>query len=188
MSAQLFKIIIILGAILILIFGSIFMIYFREHPNGETSKQGDILKPAHYKHGHNTIVKSFDVNINGGVFEIGSIGTPIDGTVVEIPERALDKEVTLSVGHNDGVLNLRSGKGSGIVIVLSTKTVIDFEKPVKIKVRFDPSLNPKTVVGYSIDEQGRLHVIDIGAIKKEIGEVSFYTFYTPFMFTWVYIY
>lgn len=145
------------------------------------------LKPAYFEHGQTIVVKSFKVNDSGGLLEIGNLGTPIDGMVIEIPKGALDREVTLSVGYNDGMLNLRAGKSSGIVVVLSADSLSSFQKHITIKVRFNPSINPKTIVGYEIDKQGRLHSIDIGSIEKEIGVVSFFTF-KPLMFTWVYIF
>jgi len=186
MSTRLFKTAMIVG--LILIFGSSFKIYLEKQLMGETLKKGDMLKSASYKYGQTIIVKSFDINTKGGLFEISNTGTAIDGTIVEIPEGALDKEMTLSVGYNDGILDLRSGEASGITIVLSTEQKIIFQKPVTIKIHFDPSINPKTIVGYSIDEQGRIRPIDIkSSPRKKTGEVSFYIFYMPIMFTWVYV-
>jgi len=153
--------------------------------------QGDIMagsiKPSHYEHGHTIYVKSLKVSVSGGLIEINNTGTPVDGTVIEIPKGALEKEVNFSVGYDDGILNLRSGKESGTVIVLSTTPEISFQKPVTIKIRFNPSISPRTIVGYDIDKRGSLHSLDIGSINIDRGVVSFYT-YKPLMFTWVYIY
>jgi len=158
------------------------------------------LKPAHFERGKTTIVKSFKVNESGGILEIGNLGTPVDGTVIEIPKGALDREITLSVGYNDGTLNLIAGKASNVVGVLSfdipssPQKPIElpfFQEPITIKIRFDPSIfrtNPGTVVVYAIDEQGHLHGLNIKSINKEIGIVSFFTWppLPTLMFTWVY--
>lgn len=145
------------------------------------------LQPSHYERGQTIYVKSLKVSINGGLIEINNTGTPVDGTTIEIPYGSLEKEVMLSVGYDDGILSLRSGKGSGVVTVLTTTPETSFQKPVTIKVRFKPSIMPKTIVGYEIDKQGFLHSLDIGSIDKTSGTVSFYTF-KPVMFTWVYIF
>jgi len=155
-----------------------------------TFSQGDLmagsLRPSHYERGHTVFVKSLKVNINGGLIRITNTGTALDGATIEIPIGALEKEVTLSIGYDTGIVNLNSGKGSGSVIVLTTTPDIVFKKPVKIKVRFDRNVNAKTIVGYEIDKQGRLHSIDIGSINNDSGVVSFYTF-KPLIFTWIYI-
>jgi len=153
--------------------------------------QGDImagtLKPSHYEHGHTIYVKSLKAGSSGNLIEINNTQTPVDGTTIEIPKGALEKEVKFSVGCDDGILNLRSGKGSGTVLVLSTSPEVSFKKPVTIKIKFNTSINPRTIVGYEIDKLGFLHSLDIESIEKDSGFVSFYT-YKPLMFTWVYIY
>ena len=187
MFSRIFIIAIIVGVVLIV--GTIFIVYFKEeNPMGETSKQDNAQKqPAYYEYGRTIIVKSFNVDMNGGLFEITNTGTPVDGIVIEIPQGALDKKVTLLVGYNNGrLLNLRSGKESGTVIVLSSDPKIrEFEYPVKITIHFDRSIS-KLVAGYSIDEQGHLHALDIGFLNKDTGIVSFYSFHS-LMFTWIYI-
>ena len=143
--------------------------------------------PSHYEQGHTIYVKSLKADTSGNLIEINGTRTPIDGTIIEIPQGALEREVKFSVGYDDGILNLRSGKGSGTVIVLSTNPEVSFKKPVTIKIKFNTSINPRTIVGYEIDKLGFLHSLDIASIEKDKGCVSFYT-YKPLMFTWVYIY
>lgn len=145
------------------------------------------LKPSHYEYGHTIYVQSLKAGSSGNLIEINNTQTPVDGTIIEIPQGALEREVKFSVGYDDGTLNLRSGKGSGTVLVLSTNPEVSFKKPVTIKIKFNTSINPRTIVGYEIDKLGFLHSLDIASIAKDKGCVSFYT-YKPLMFTWVYIY
>jgi len=167
---------------------------FIGHPKTEqVVKLEDTSKPAYYEQGETTIVKSFDVGTSGGVFEIKNTGTPVDGVVIEIPAGALlykqVQKITLSVGYNGGVLhNVKSGKASGIVLVLSTDSIVDYEFPVRVKVPFvpDPSLDPGTPVPYAIDREGHLFPLQLISVKREIGEFTFDTSYTPLMFTWIY--
>lgn len=180
-----FKVFII--AIFFLLVVCIFFLF-----GGSTNPQNSQLKPAklepaHFEHGSTKIVKSSVAGLQGGLFNIGDLGTPIDGTTINIPGGALEKEYVISIGYNDGKIRLASGKSSGVVLVLEADDkTISFSKPVTISVRFDPSLRPKAIVGYEIDNQGRFHVVDFAGIDKTIGTVSFYTF-KPLIFTWAYI-
>jgi hypothetical protein len=155
-----------------------------------TILQGNLMaspfKPSLYERGHTVFVKILKVNNNGGLIRINDTGTPVDGTTIDIPKGALEREVTLAVGYDVGELHLNSGKWSGIVIILSTTPEIDFKKLVRIKVRFDRNVYFKTIVGYEIDNRGGLHSIDTGNINRNAGTVLFHTF-KPLMFTWVYI-
>ena len=154
--------------------------------SGEVTAMAKRAKPAHFQHGTTTIVKSFNINSEGGSLEIKDTDTPIDGTTIYIPAEATDKEVTISIGFNDGKLNLRSGRGSDITLVLKSEKPITFKKHITITLRYDTSVNPKWIIGYEIDGQGRLHTVDTGEMNRENGTVSFYSF-KPLFLTWAYI-
>ena len=191
MSNRLSKIIIVLGAVIIS--GSVFMIYSKERPRPQAPEQNPPLKispkPSYYKQRDATMVKSFDVDAKGGIFEIGDMGTPIDNTVIEIPEGALDKKITLSVGYlNDGEFIYHGSMGDGVIMVLSTKSVINFKKTAKIKIRLDSPRAPKTIGGFSIGERDDIHLIPGAGINKKTGEGVIPFSRTPLVFTWVSIY
>jgi hypothetical protein len=145
------------------------------------------LQPAHYKQGKTVFVTSVKVDGKGGVIEIRNTGTPIDNTTIDIPQGTFEQEVTLSVGYDNGTLQLRSGRGSGIVMILTITPEHTLQKPLTVTVVFDPVLKPETIVGYQIDNKGFLHALDIKSIDKVKGAVSFCTF-QALMFTWVYVY
>jgi hypothetical protein len=90
------------------------------------------------------------------------------------------------LGYNDGILELRAGKASGVTFIFRANTDISFLKPVKIVVPYERSLHPISVTGYAIDEEGHLHLMDTGGINEADGTISFYTFKCLVM-TWVYI-
>jgi len=142
---------------------------------------------AHYIHGATKIIETFNVDSEGGSFTVENTNTPIDGLTIEVPTGSLRKQVIISVGYNEGQLKVRSGKGSGVVLVLEvSNNVSSFEKPFKITAHFDPSIKPKSIIGYVIDEKGSLRPLDTISKLKEQGVVVFYTF-RPLMFTWIYI-
>jgi hypothetical protein len=147
---------------------------------------GQKIKPAQFEFGKDVIVQSIIVNRPGGTYKIEDSDIPITGITVEIPEGALNREVKIILGYNDGQLNLRAGKNSGIVFILRTEPGVSFLKPIKIVVPYQVSINPLGVAGYAIDENGRLHLLDTGGMNEADGTVSFYTF-KPILLTWVYI-
>jgi len=133
-------------------------------------------EPAIFKFGQTTMVESFKVDSSGGLFEIGNKGTPIDGTMINVPIGALNKETIISIGYNDGILtNLHSGKCSDVAIVLKTDGTMSFKKFVTVTVRYDASTSPRIVAGYVVDEQGRLHGLQGSPINKVNNTVSFHS-------------
>jgi hypothetical protein len=144
--------------------------------------------PAHYVYGNTVILHEFDVGSDGGTFVVEKTNTVLDGTVVEVPPGSLKKRIVISLGYDDGRLDLKAGKGSGIVLVLSASGgVTSFDKAVKITVNFDASIKPITIIGYAIDRTGALRPIDTITSLKSRGIVSFYTF-KPLTLTWVYVF
>ena len=162
--------------------------YFVSSPKHATLEGNSMSNPsaAYFQPGHTTIVKSIKVGEQGGVLKVTDTGTPADGTVIDIPKGALSKDVTLSFGYNDGkVENISEGKSSDIILVLSTEPSISFQQPVKVTVQYSSSIKPIVIVGYSSDDKGRLHLIDMGSWDKKHNQVTFMTF-QPIMFTWIY--
>jgi hypothetical protein len=144
------------------------------------------VKVAQFEFGQDVIVQSITANTHGGTFKIEKSAAPIEGIIIEIPEGALDKEEKISLGYNDGHLELRAGKSSGVVFIFRTDPETSFLKPVKIVIPYQKNLDPLGVTGYAIDEKGHLHLVDTAGMDKTAGTVSFYTF-KPLLLTWVYI-
>lgn len=143
--------------------------------------------PAHYIHGTTKIVETFTVNSEGGSFRIENTNTPVDGLLIEVPSGSFRKHVIVSIGYNNGRLKLRTGQGSGVILVLEVSdNITSFEKPFKITAHFDPSIKPMSIIGYIINEKGSLRPLDTISKLKAQGVVAFYTF-KPLMFTWVYV-
>lgn len=142
---------------------------------------------AHYIHGTTKMVETFNVSSKGGSFKIENTNTPVDGVKIEVPPGSLRKQTVISIGYNDGRLKLRTGKGSGVVLVLKVAGSINtFEKAFKITAYFDSSIKPMSIIGYEIDEKGSLRPLDTLSKLKTQGVAAFYTF-RPLMFTWVYV-
>ena len=145
-------------------------------------------KTAQFQYGITKIIKQFNVDSKGGTFKISETDTPINNISIEIPPEALEKEITISIGYNDGKLIPRTGKSSGVIIVIeSDKKTALFRKHITITIPYDISINPKCIIAYQIDKNGKLHTVDTGKMDSEFGTVSFYSFKT-LMMTWVYIF
>lgn len=147
---------------------------------------GQRLKPAQFEFGQDLIVHSFKVGANGGNYTVENSGTPIDGITIQFPPGAVEKEITISIGYNDGKLELPAGKGSGVYFFFKMEPGLKLQEPVKIFIPFDKSVKALTITGYAIDKKGRLHLVDTGGTDEAAGTVSFFTF-KPIILTWVYI-
>ena len=145
-------------------------------------------KTTQFEYGITKIIKQFNVDSKGGTFKISEADTPINNVSIEIPYEALEKEITISIGYNDGKLIPRTGKSSGVILVIeSDKKTVKFKKHITITLSYDTSVNPKWIIGYQIDNNGKLHAVDTGKMDREFGTISFYSFKT-LMMTWVYIF
>lgn len=141
-----------------------------------------------FKVGKTKIVYSFKVGNEGGIYIIDGTNSELDGTIIQIPPKALNRKITISVGYNDGSIKIKSGKRSNIILVLeASNNLKKFLKPIKIILKIDKDINPLAVIGYKIDKNGRLHAIDTIYDQKNGGEIQFLT-YVPLMMTWVYIF
>lgn len=146
---------------------------------------GGSPKPARFALGKTIWIKTFKVNERGITLQITDSGSPLDGLTLTIPPGALHGEVTFSLGYNTGKLRDYSGQPSGVALVLSAETPIQFDEHITIAVPYPTKMKPLEIVGYEIDEQGQLNSIDTEMDRKN-NLVSFYTF-KPLMLTWIYI-
>jgi hypothetical protein len=122
---------------------------------------------------------------DGGTLSVEGTCTPADGLKAVVPPGALEEEDEISLGYSSGSVKIRAGTGSGIVLFLGAKRAHEFEEPVTLEVPLDASLFSDLAIPYQIDEDGRLHVMDIKQIDQEHLRLRINTF-KPCMFTWVY--
>ena len=141
---------------------------------------------SYFEYGNTTILKFFNIDINGGLFHVDNTNTQIDGAFINIPPGSVDIKAKIFIGIINGNLFLISGKKSGVSLVFGSDVITNFKNRVAITLNYDPKINPKWIIGYEIDEKGRLHVIDTAGIDRIGKTVSFIT-YKPLILTWVYI-
>lgn len=141
---------------------------------------------AHYEKRETIVTDTFESGSGGGSFRVPMRGLPSDDVTLELPKDAVDQPVTLTVGYCKGELHLAAGTPSGVVLAVGATPRPRFQQPLKIKVRFRPDPKNQTLVGYAIDEQGRLHSIDLVDLDMEEGNVTFLSF-QPLTLTWAYI-
>ena len=147
---------------------------------------GDMSKPAHFESGKEVEVVSARVGPQGAVLSTGNLGTPVDGIAVEIPAGALNHEVTVKLSYNTGKLSLNHGQPTGVFLRISAEQVTEFRVPIRIRVSYDPShWKGYVLVGYAIDQKGRLSGVDSGPKDSQAGTASFSTL-VPLLFTCVY--
>lgn len=141
---------------------------------------------AHFDKTETIITDTFETGPEGGAYQSPARGLPTDGVKLQLPEKALDRRIPLTLGYCKGAIRVVSGKPSGVVLIVGAAPADRFEQPLKISVTFPPSPKYQIVVGYSIDAEGRFHTIDIGDVDMKQGRAEFLTF-QPMTFTWVYV-
>ncbi len=125
------------------------------------------------------------IGAEGGTLMVAGTGTPADGLTAAVPPGALAEEEELSLGYSRRKVKIRAGTGSGIVLFIRTERAREFAQPVMLGIRLDSSLFTGLAIPYQVDDDGRLHVMDIRSIDEEKLRLTFSTF-KPCAFTWVY--
>jgi hypothetical protein len=151
--------------------------------------------PTYFENGETVITDSFEVGSSGKSFIVPTRGTPIDGIVIEVPAAAINDSFILSVGYDTGLLrHINDGTASGVVLVLKTNKQQSISLPllssaIKITMHFAPEKNV-VPVGYTIDSDGSLHIINILGLDATKGTATFLTLqpYTSgtTLITWVF--
>jgi hypothetical protein len=141
---------------------------------------------AHFEKRDTTFTDMFETGPEGGTFTVPVRGKPTDRASFQVPEKAVDRVVRLSVGYCTGKTRLAAGTPSDVVLVLKAIPDVEFQRPVRITAVFPPDRRYLTVVGYSIDREGHFRPIDLAERDMAAGRVSFLTF-RPLTLTWAYV-
>lgn len=139
---------------------------------------------AKYQSGSVQVVATEVVGSHGGTVSVARTGTPLDGIEVRFPAGAVPDNTPIEVAWDHGTLADVSGTPSGVIVRLVAGDLREFAQHIEIRVTFNPTQKPKTVMAYSIDDQGRLHTLDVATFDSGRGEALIWTF-QPVRFTWV---
>jgi len=131
------------------------------------------------------VVASAEIDQNGGIVTVEKPGSPIDGLIVDIPTGAFDRKAVVSVSIILGIVPVRAGRNCGFTVVLTTQGIKSFHKHVSIIMPYDPLPQNRLVIPYEIDDENRLHIMDIGRLDSKNRKLVIYTF-KPVRFTLVY--
>jgi hypothetical protein len=132
-----------------------------------------------------TVVATRNVGADGADIVVGKTGSPIDDMVVHIPPGAMEVMDHISLGYSTRPVQVRAGRGAGVVVVLRAHKIQWFKQPVSIEVHFHSSPRPSLVVPYRIDANDGLHVMQLSRLDLNHDEFRFDTF-SPGEFTWIY--
>ncbi len=141
---------------------------------------------AHFEKKGTVLTDTFEAGPGGVVFEAPVRGTSTDGVTLQLPPKAVEVPIRLSLGYCTGSLKVITGKASGVVLTIKTEPAVTFQNPLKIGVSFPPNSKYQGLIGFAIDAEGRLRPIDIADRDMARGHASFLTF-QPITFTWIYI-
>jgi hypothetical protein len=144
------------------------------------------IEPAHFDHGAARILRTANIGTAGGTLEVLDARVSPDRVVITIPPGAVTKDVTFTVGFDDGKLIGATGVPSAEAVFISAESVQSFAVPVELRVDYRRSTAPKTIVGYAVDTGGQLRPIDLLFLDRQRATVTFATF-RPLTFIWLYI-
>ncbi len=131
--------------------------------------------------GTDTIDTSQTIGPAGGTIT-GLPGTDLEGVSVEFPPGALFEDVLVELGTNDGNVTPEWGDAGGVIIVLNTGDITDFDQAVSVTIPYtDDTAIP---VPYWVDPEGGLHVMQLVAADAGAGTATFQTFHAS-LFTWI---
>jgi len=113
---------------------------------------------------------------SGGSVAISAPGHPLDGTALLVPANALNREILVRLGADEGRVNLRSGRYAGVCLVMDTGDANSFEEPATIRFRYDARLHPGLVIGNCVLSDGSTDALMQSAWDRKGGTISFITF------------
>lgn len=125
---------------------------------------------------YDEIIKS-KIGIAGGIIQNAE-----KSVIVTVPPLKQETEFILSFKKSD--FEVKSGIGSPVTIsVYPDINLMDSPTPITIKVKYDARYN--LPVPYLIDENNKLHVVDLKGIDKENHYFTMYTFHGG-DYSWIY--
>jgi hypothetical protein len=112
----------------------------------------------------------------GGSVTISAPGHTLDGTSLLVPPHALNREILVRLGEDEGRVNLRSGQYAGVCLVMDTGDANSFEEPATIRFRYDAQRHPGLVIGNCVLKDGSTDALMQSAWDRKDGTISFITF------------
>jgi hypothetical protein len=133
-----------------------------------------------------TVTDTFEVGPSGGNFKVPVRGAPTDGVSLQVPENAVDRQVTVSLGYSTAPVKVNAGTPAGVVFIVGVNPEVTLQQPLRIGVSFQPNSKYLTLVGYKVSAEGRLRPVDTVDLDMKAGRATFLTF-QPLSLTWVYV-
>ncbi len=176
MNQKYFKIILVVVIIIIAV-GIFYFFKNSSAPNTpQTQQSNQQINKSVDNFQYSEVIKE-KVGVNGGILQNSD-----KSVIVIIPSLKKETEFTLSFKKSD--FEVRSGVGSPVTIIISPDiNLIDSPKPISIKVKYDSQYN--LPVPYLIDENNKLHTVDIGELDKVNHYFTMYTFHGG-NYSWIY--
>ncbi|MBN2858517.1 MAG: hypothetical protein JXN63_08975, partial [Candidatus Delongbacteria bacterium] len=120
----------------------------------------------------------------GGTIAISGTGTHLDGAFFIFPAGALPSTTNITIGYNEGTLNLPEGMSSSGAKTLSIHTdgVSKFSQPVEITIPYYDEQN--LPIPFYVDENKQLKPVLVTNINKIDKTLTFLTTHAS-LWTWI---
>jgi hypothetical protein len=124
----------------------------------------------------------------GGELHVEKPGSPLHGFSVRVPPGALTQATTVALIHEaPKPIVIRMGEPSGVFLSLRAEGLSDFRRAVEIRCLYDAGRwQGWFPLGFAIDANNQLNVIDRISGSNESGAVVFASF-VPLTFTWLFV-
>ena len=116
---------------------------------------------------------------------MGSAGGILENSnksiIVTIPPAALTQTTTLTLSFKRSDYAVAAGIGSPITFTIDPD--VNFNSAISVKIKYDPSY--QLPVPYLIDDQNKLHAVDLGNLDKQNYSFTMGTFHGG-DYSWIY--
>ena len=141
----------------------------------ESAPCGYVPEPAEVTLGVDTVVSTQTIGTAGGTISAPG-GSPIEGVSMTFPAGALPADTEVSLGYNDGTVDLPIGELVLPILVIDVGDVYEFDEPAQITVPFTGDEDMIPLALYMHDD-GRLDGMQAVSYDYEADTFTFETFH-----------
>jgi len=155
--------------------------YYQVRPHDAEGTEGvasevsrPTLEPVPVELGLDSFLVEQEITPSGGSLET-DLGSPAQHIKLTFPEGALAEALSVRIGTNDGNYTPYMGELKSPIVAFDFGGALSLQKPVTMEVKFDRDDILKSIVPFTVDDEGGLHLVDVIAMKSPEFVAEFQT-------------